>query len=89
MTDFFAVIYVTSVTVPGDERSRNNPGHGYPEHTVDTDTIHRFPSEEKFKEWIEKEEKKQYGKRLYQAIRCTPITITTTVNIDIGGTAKG
>lgn len=23
----------TSVHIPGDERSRTNPGHGYPEHT--------------------------------------------------------
>jgi hypothetical protein len=27
----FAILRTTSVTIPGDERSRTNPGHGYPE----------------------------------------------------------
>jgi len=26
----------SSITIPGDERSRTNPGHGYPEHTEST-----------------------------------------------------
>jgi hypothetical protein len=32
----YAIIILkqNSVTIPGDERSRTNPGHGYPEHTV-------------------------------------------------------
>lgn len=89
MTDFFAVIYETSETIPGDIRSRTHPGHGYPAHTVTTNTIEQFSSEEKFVEWITNEEKRYYGRRLYQAIRCTPILVTTTVNIDIGGTATG
>ena len=31
--DHYAIIEFDSVWVPGDERSRTNPGHGYPEHT--------------------------------------------------------
>lgn len=27
-------MFSRSTFVPGDERSRTNPGHGYPEHTV-------------------------------------------------------
>lgn len=29
----WAIIQVRSITIPGDERSRTAPGHGYPEHT--------------------------------------------------------
>jgi len=33
-TKFLLIIFsTTSVFVPGDVRSRTNPGHGYPEHT--------------------------------------------------------
>ncbi len=37
---FALLIYTSeSVTTPGDERSRTNPGHGYPEHTTDYPTF--------------------------------------------------
>lgn len=31
--DHYAIITGSSITIPGDERSRTAPGHGYPEHT--------------------------------------------------------
>jgi hypothetical protein len=31
--EHWAILTSESVTTPGDERSRTNPGHGYPEHT--------------------------------------------------------
>jgi len=40
----FAIITRTSHTIPGDERSRTNPGHGYPEHTVDSIEMTEFPT---------------------------------------------
>ncbi len=32
-TTHHALVMVESITIPGDERSRTNPGHGYPRHT--------------------------------------------------------
>ena len=32
--DVFLILKPTSVHVPGDERSRTNPGHGYPAETI-------------------------------------------------------
>lgn len=29
-----SIIEFGSITIPGDERSQTNPGHGYPEHSV-------------------------------------------------------
>ena len=37
-----------SVYIPGDERSRTNPGHGYPEHTEEFDS---------FEHWVATDEK--------------------------------
>jgi hypothetical protein len=31
-----------SVHIPGDERSRTNPGHGYPEHTEEFDSFEHW-----------------------------------------------
>tara|TARA_Y100000310_G_C20139183_1_gene559475 strand:+ start:109 stop:411 length:303 start_codon:yes stop_codon:yes gene_type:complete len=30
----YVILKFSSVTIPGDERSRKCPGHGYPEHSV-------------------------------------------------------
>lgn len=40
----WAIIKTASVTIPGDERSRTNPGHGYPEHTETFITYKAFTS---------------------------------------------
>lgn len=40
---YVVLIYsTTSIYVPGDERSRTNPGHGYPEHTETCDTFEHW-----------------------------------------------
>jgi len=44
---FTVIIYdTTSVYVPGDERSRTNPGHGYPEHTDTYDTFEHWVTDD-------------------------------------------
>jgi hypothetical protein len=48
-TKYLLIVFkTTSVFVPGDERSRTNPGHGYPSgnETFKTPEIYAFPSEE-------------------------------------------
>jgi len=44
------VFKTTSVYIPGDERSRTHPGHGYPERTEmhDTFEIYLFEDKEKW-----------------------------------------
>jgi len=34
--EHFVILEFSSFMVPGDERSRTHPGHGYPEHTETT-----------------------------------------------------
>jgi len=54
----YAVFIKTSRTIPGDQRSRDFPGHGYPEHTVESTEVIEFTSEKEFTDWIHKEEGK-------------------------------
>lgn len=52
----YAVIIkkTTSNWVPGDERSRTNPGHGYPEgfETTTTTEFKEFASQDELKRWV-------------------------------------
>ena len=32
-SEHWVIVEFVAITIPGDERSRTNPGHGYPEHS--------------------------------------------------------
>ena len=58
------VILTTSSThVPGDERSRTNPGHGYPAHTVTSINYNIYHDEEEWKNENNRREKNKYPYR--------------------------
>jgi hypothetical protein len=46
--EHWAIIETSSITIPGDERSRTNPGHGYPEHSVEQIEYRAFKTKEEF-----------------------------------------
>lgn len=80
---FYAILYPESTTIPGDERSRTNPGHGYPEHSVDYWRMEVFSTRE---EWLAEIERLSKAKGVYsytefRAVRITPAKITTSVNV--------
>lgn len=51
-THFAVCVYDSeSVTIPGDERSRTNPGHGYPEHTETYSTFKHYVTTSKT-DWL-------------------------------------
>jgi hypothetical protein len=52
--DHFAVVETVNTTVPGDERSRTDPGHGYAEHTSVSQLYHAFDDEESLIAFMEK-----------------------------------
>ena len=81
--EFFAILYPESVTIPGDERSRTNPGHGYPEHTVDNWRMEVFPTREEWEsEIVRLSGDTGFGRRQFKAIRATPARITRSVKVD-------
>jgi len=48
--EHWAIIKNESITIPGDERSRTAPGHGYPEHIEHYFSYEIYYTEEKFKQ---------------------------------------
>jgi hypothetical protein len=80
----YAIFVNTQTYIPGDERSRKHPGHGYPEQTIEKVEVIEFSDIEKFNDWIRREEGRIYGKQDYRAFICEPVTVTKEVNIKIG-----
>jgi hypothetical protein len=80
--EFYAAIIQDSYHVEGDERSRTNPGHGYPAHSVSYTKIEKFDSEAELKRWVQQQAKSVYSPK-YQIVRCTPVQVTTEVKINI------
>lgn len=48
----FGVLYDVSVWIPGDERSRTNPGHGFPERHETYKQFKSFKTEEELIDWV-------------------------------------
>ncbi len=76
--EHFAVVEFTSVTIPGDERSRTHPGHGYPEHTDTYCYYHIFPSKVELANWILK-----HADTKYVVLLAHTMQVDKTVTIDI------
>lgn len=79
----FAIINFTNVVIPGDERSRTNPGHGYPEHTEHSAEYIAFTDENEWKEEIVKRMGQVFGSPNFVAIRVAPASIKTEYNITV------
>lgn len=78
----FAVLNFGSITIPGDERSRTNPGHGYPESTESTIEYIAFTDEETLKRWIQFEEQGEFKRPgSYRVIQVKPLTVTKKVEV--------
>ena len=72
----YAALVFGTITIPGDERSRTNPGHGYPESTKETIEYVSFPSKEAMMNWVD--QRGPYSNE-YQLIDCKPLTVTKHV----------
>lgn len=61
-TEHWAILTSESVTIPGDERSRTAPGHGYPEHTENYLSYAAYLKFEDFEAAMEKAMNDRWGK---------------------------
>ncbi len=50
----FVILHFSSIYIPGDERSRNHPGHGYPESNQPIVNYIIFDTEDEWKNYITK-----------------------------------
>lgn len=79
--EHWAIITTSSYTVPGDERSRTNPGHGYPEHTVETIEYDAYTDYATFEAAVKKRTASLYNNRNFKAVHVKPLTIETNIVI--------
>jgi len=78
----YAILDKRSISIPGDERSRTNPGHGYPASTEEVWDYIVFPNRV---EWVVEVKKRAglvFGNKDYVAISATPAVITTTIDVE-------
>lgn len=77
----FAIIEFNTITIPGDNRSLINPGHGYPEHTENMITYFSFVSEE---EWLtEVENRTVKGQSNFVAMLVNPAVVYRKTMVEI------
>ena len=82
-TPHFAALVADSVYIPEDERSRTNPGHGYPAETKHFMTYIVFDGPSERDKWVTEQETKQFGRTPYQIVEVRPMKVVTTVKTEV------
>jgi hypothetical protein len=82
-TPHLAVLYTKTYTIPGDERSRTCPGHGYPESTGQSINYVVMDNEDDLAKWIEK--RQAYGERMaFTVIRAQAVEVKAKLHVEVG-----
>lgn len=76
----FAVIVFDSIWIEGDERSRTNPGHGYPGYSQQIIKYIAFAHENALKKWIIENE----SKRNFAVIHARRVSFEKSISIKVG-----
>lgn len=84
-SEHWVILKNDGVHIPGDERSRTNPGHEYPAETRPFLNYQIYLTKEKLLKAIEELEKPTYSgiKTLYKVIKVTPVKIETKLTISV------
>jgi hypothetical protein len=77
----WAILKFSTTNVAGDERSRTNPGHGYPAHSVDNVSYEAYYTEQKFLAAVAKLESDSYARGRYSVLKVEPLTIKATITV--------
>ena len=77
----WVILTPKSTYIPGDERSRTNPGHGYPAHTEYSLYHQVFLSEE---EWVAEIKKLSGRKSPFRAMKVEPAKVSVSVEVSVG-----
>jgi len=81
--DNYAIVEFGSIYIPGDERSRTNPGHGYPGGSEPKTDVILFSSREAWEAEIKSRvESKSSSQNGWAPIVFRRATITTNVTVD-------
>lgn len=80
----YVIIEGASVYIPGDERSRTNPGHGYPASTEHFIRYIIFSSKEEWESEIQRRlsSKWEHDKN-FRAVYVSPARVQTSVQVSV------
>ena len=81
--DHFAILTTQTVHIPGDERSRTNPGHGYPASTESFINYVAYLDEEEWKRDIESMLNPKYARDEFTAIKVSVAKIEAKLMVKI------
>jgi hypothetical protein len=79
----YAILEQRSISIPGDERSRTNPGHGYPASTEQVWDYIVFKDREEWEAEVKRRHGMAFGSKDFVAISATPATIKTTIQVHL------
>ena len=82
--EHFAIITFGTITIPGDERSRTHPGHGYPESTQSTIECDVYETKENWEAEIIRLSAERYSYKSWVPLIIRRVGIKTAVTMDIG-----
>lgn len=82
-TSHWAIMSLQCIEIPGDERSRNCPGHGYPAHTVRLFNYEVYLTEEKWKQAVSERASRHGQAGTFRAMRVLPATLEVKVSIGV------
>ena len=77
----WAIIKIQTTYHEGDERSRTNPGHGYPAHSTSAMVYQPYETEEEVLDKIISMQKQDYVR--CTVIKAAPLTIETKVELKL------
>lgn len=83
-TEHWAIIETRYTWVPGDQRSIDHPGHGYPGGNVESIDYHSFPSEAEMIAYIDRRGLKVGS---FSALHVTPLVVSTKTVVSVSGPA--
>jgi hypothetical protein len=75
ITEHFVIIKFGSIHIPGDERSRSAPGHGYPEHTETTISYRTFETLSELQAWVQRLDDRELSS--IRVLRAQPLEVQT------------
>ena len=82
--EHYVILTFGSITIPGDERSRTHPGHGYPESTQNTTEVQVYETKEGWEAEIQRLTTDRYSYKSWVPLIVRRPTLKTTVSVDIG-----
>ncbi len=78
----YVILTFETFTVPGDERSRTHPGHGYPEHTEHTVSYEVWPTRAGWEAEIDRRMRATQPRPFAALVaNSAKITVRTTVEV--------